>query len=95
MEENNGDQKQATKGRVRPDLETEEGNFGRESPGGSGQTVQVLKPEDLPRPTYWPAVLAMGMIFILWGLISAIPITFVGVALFILALAGWIREMLS
>jgi hypothetical protein len=37
----------------------------------------------------------MGMIFILWGLISAIPITFVGVALFILALAGWIREMLS
>lgn len=67
---------------------------GQESAGGSGADAQVLKPEELPRPTFWPAVMALAVTFFLWGFVSAIPITFVGAGLFILALTGWIREML-
>ena len=42
------------------------------------------------QPTYWPVVLAGGIIFLLWGLITTPIISLVGLGLFILALAGWI-----
>jgi len=54
---------------------------------------EQLPPETLPRPTYFPAGLAMGTTFIFWGLISSIVVFLVGVALFIAALAGWITEI--
>ena len=54
---------------------------------------EPLPPETLPRPTYFPAGLAMGTTFIFWGLISSIVVLLVGVALFIAALAGWITEI--
>jgi hypothetical protein len=52
-----------------------------------------LEHEHLPRPTYFPAGLAMGVTFIFWGLITSWVILAVGVALFIAALAGWITEI--
>ena len=54
---------------------------------------EPLPHEHLPRPTYFPAGLAMGTTFIFWGLITSVVIFFVGVGLFIAALAGWITEM--
>jgi hypothetical protein len=54
---------------------------------------EPLPPETLPRPTYFPAGLAMGTTFIFWGLISSIVVLLVGVSLFIAALAGWITEI--
>lgn len=54
---------------------------------------EPLPPEILPRPTYFPAGMAMGTTFIFWGLISSIVVLLVGVALFIAALAGWITEI--
>lgn len=50
-------------------------------------------PHTLPRPTYWPAVFALGSILILWGLITTLAITAVGSLLFLGALAGWIGEL--
>ncbi len=47
----------------------------------------------LPRPTYFPAGLAMGTTFIFWGLITSLVIFLVGIGLFIAALAGWITEL--
>jgi hypothetical protein len=54
---------------------------------------EPLPPEQLPRPTYFPAGLAMGTTFIFWGLITSSVVFLVGAGLFIAALAGWIVEI--
>jgi hypothetical protein len=54
---------------------------------------EPLPHEHLPRPTYFPAGMAMGTTFIFWGLITSVVIFFVGIGLFIAALAGWITEL--
>lgn len=58
-------------------------------------------PENLPRPGYWPAIMALGITFMLWGLavgfnevVSTILILFfIGLVLFVVALAGWIGDL--
>jgi hypothetical protein len=58
-------------------------------------------PERLPKPGYWPAIMAMGVTFMLWGMavgfnevVSTIIILFfVGLSLFIVALIGWIGDL--
>lgn len=52
-----------------------------------------LPDERLPRPTYFPAGLAMGTALIFWGLITGLVVLFAGIGLFIAALAGWISEI--
>lgn len=52
-----------------------------------------LPHEHLPRPTYFPAGLAMGTTLIFWGLITSLVIFLAGIGLFVAALAGWITEM--
>ena len=54
---------------------------------------QVLPTEPLPRPTYFPARLAMGVAFLFWGLITVWVVWLVGVVLFIATLAGRITEI--
>lgn len=51
------------------------------------------KPEHIPRPTYWPATLALGLTFAAWGLVTTPWISLVGLLLFGIALAGWIGEL--
>ena len=53
-----------------------------------------LPPAKLPRPTYWPATMALGIAFIFWGLVTTYIISGAGFVLFIVALAGWIGELL-
>ena len=66
---------------------------------GHGHEVELRpgwnrpKPEHVPHPTYWPAVLALGITFLVWGLITTYLISAVGLVLFALALGGWIWEM--
>jgi hypothetical protein len=52
-----------------------------------------LPHERLPRPTYFPAGLAMGTTFIFWGLITSWVVFLVGLGLFAAALAGWLTEI--
>lgn len=47
-------------------------------------------PKTLARPTYWPAMLALGMTLALLGPVTSLAITVVGVGLAIAALIGWI-----
>ena len=54
---------------------------------------EPLPPESLPRPTFFPAGLAMGTTFIFWGLITSWVVFLVGVGLFVAALAGWVAEI--
>lgn len=51
------------------------------------------KPKTLPRPTYWPVVMALGIIFIAWGVVTTWIIASVGAVLFVISLAGWIGEI--
>ncbi len=55
---------------------------------------EPLPHKRLPRPTYFPAGLAMGTTFIFWGFITSWVISVVGVGLFTASLVGWIREIL-
>ncbi|MEY2496569.1 MAG: hypothetical protein QOD12_125 [Verrucomicrobiota bacterium] len=54
---------------------------------------EQLPAEHLPRPTYFPAGLAMGIAFLFWGLITSWVVLVVGLSLFITSLAGWISEI--
>jgi uncharacterized membrane protein HdeD (DUF308 family) len=59
------------------------------------------KPEVLPKPGYWPFLLALGIAFILWGLAvgfnevfsTIIIVSGLGLILLIVALAGWIGDL--
>jgi hypothetical protein len=51
------------------------------------------RPETLPEPGIWPAALAMGITLVVWGLVTSLIITGVGILLFALTLAGWIRDI--
>ena len=55
----------------------------------------TARPQTLLKPTYWPAVMAMGITMILWGIITTVIITAVGLVLFILAAIGWIKDLLG
>jgi hypothetical protein len=50
-------------------------------------------PEVMPRPTYWPAVTALGVVFLFWGVVTTFIVSAVGLALLVLALGGWIAEL--
>ncbi len=50
-------------------------------------------PEHLPRPTYWPAMLALAMNLALLGPVTQMAVTGVGIVLGAVALIGWIGEM--
>ncbi len=53
----------------------------------------VSRPEKLPEPSIWPATLALSITFLVWGLVTSLIITGVGLGLFAVALAGWIRDL--
>jgi hypothetical protein len=53
----------------------------------------VPKPEKLPEPSIWPAALALGITFLVWGMVTTLLITGVGAAVFAVAIAGWIRDI--
>jgi hypothetical protein len=52
------------------------------------------QPEEIPRGTYMPFLLAVSVLFMGWGLISYWMISVAGIIGFFIALTGWIKEML-
>ncbi|HUZ08280.1 MAG TPA: hypothetical protein VMV89_12440 [Candidatus Paceibacterota bacterium] len=53
----------------------------------------VLPPEKSPEPGVWPVTLALAITLLVWGLVTSLIITGVGLALFAVAMAGWIRDV--
>jgi hypothetical protein len=53
----------------------------------------VPQPETLPEPSYWPFVLAVGIILTFWGVVTSFVISLVGIVVIAAALAGWIGEL--
>ena len=54
---------------------------------------EKAQPETLPKPTYRPFFLAMGLTFFFWGLLTTWIILSAGLLIFIIALIGWINEL--
>lgn len=52
-----------------------------------------LPPGHLPAPTFWPAGLALGMTFLVWGLITSWVVILAGAIVFGGSLVGWIVEI--
>jgi hypothetical protein len=50
-------------------------------------------PERVPKPTYQPAVMSLGITFILFGLVSSYAFCAAGGGLFALSLMNWIGEL--
>jgi hypothetical protein len=48
----------------------------------------------LPAPTVWPCAAAAGITLIALGLVTTLAFSVVGAAVFALALAGWLGELL-
>jgi hypothetical protein len=58
-----------------------------------GDDWNVPRPERIPRPTSWPAAMALGITLFAWGLITSPVVLGLGLTLFLLSLGGWIGEM--
>jgi hypothetical protein len=53
--------------------------------------MESAVPEVLPEPTYWPFYLAMGIMFLAWGLLTMWEFSLLGLILMIISLVGWIN----
>ncbi|HEY9001279.1 MAG TPA: hypothetical protein VIM89_07990 [Mucilaginibacter sp.] len=51
----------------------------------------AASPHSLPKPTYWPFFLALGMTFIFWGLLTTWVILLAGFLVLATSLYGWIN----
>jgi hypothetical protein len=47
----------------------------------------------IPEPTYMPLVLALGVVCMLWGIVTTYLISLVGLGLFVIGISGWIGEL--
>ncbi len=62
------------------------------APGGPAGWNEP-RPADLPAPSFWPAVLAAGVCFALWGVLTSPWLIVFGLAGAVTAAVGWIREL--
>ncbi len=49
---------------------------------------------EMPRPTAWPLVVAVGLAFALAGLALSYAMLLVGAAILLVGLVGWIAQLL-
>ena len=60
---------------------------------GSRPGWTVPHPDELPKPTFWPAGLAFAVTLLFWGLVTSPIITAVGALVFTVSLSGWIGDI--
>jgi hypothetical protein len=46
----------------------------------------------LPDPSYLPPVMALGITFIITGIVIGLPVVIVGAIIFLITLVRWIRQ---
>jgi hypothetical protein len=63
-------------------------------PSSDRQDRAGLESVEVPQPTAWPIVLALGITLLGAGLVTNLTLSIVGAALFAFALGGWIGQLL-
>jgi hypothetical protein len=61
--------------------------------GVPGEEWIVPQGVHIPEPTYMPVFMAIGMVCLLWGIVTTPLISLVGAALFVISIVGWIGEL--
>jgi hypothetical protein len=51
-------------------------------------------PEELPPLTFWPLFLAVGVVFLFWGILTSLLISATGLVISGISLFGWIADMI-
>ncbi|MFZ0561945.1 MAG: hypothetical protein WBD45_22715 [Terriglobales bacterium] len=63
------------------------------STAGIDDSWSEPRPQNIPRPTYSPAVLALAIVCLLWGIVTTYLISLLGVILFAVGLGTWIVDL--
>jgi len=70
------------------------GNNGpKGTPDDEARDWQIAQPETLPKPTVWPAVLALGACLLAAGVVTSWIVSLAGFIFFAAAGGGWIAAM--
>jgi len=51
--------------------------------------------QELPKPTIWPAALALGLVSAAFGMITVGIFFYAGVILVVIAITGWMRALIG
>ena len=51
--------------------------------------------EEMPKPTIWPAALAVGLVAAAFGMLTVGIFFYVGVGLIVIAVVGWMRDLIE
>jgi hypothetical protein len=70
-------------------MDTDEKPFNGKDP--LPEEVQA-QPHEIPPGTYWPVVLAFGLMFLFLGLLTSWIVSVIGAVCMMVAFAGWIED---
>ncbi|HVB81493.1 MAG TPA: hypothetical protein VNE82_16295 [Candidatus Binataceae bacterium] len=62
--------------------------------GGEPGEWSTPLPEKIPSPTYAPAFLALGITFLLFGIVSSYVFSAAGFVLMVVSISKWVGELL-
>jgi hypothetical protein len=48
---------------------------------------------ELPVPSQWPAILALGVMLLMFGVVTSYVFSAVGAVLMVWSIAGWVEEL--
>ncbi len=67
-----------------------------QAPQSAGAAVdsRPSQEEEMPQPTYWPMVLALGLAAVCFGLITVGIFFYAGLLTVVIAVVGWVRELM-
>lgn len=58
------------------------------------RATEIIPTIELPAPTAWPLILALGLTLLFAGLVTTVPVAVLGAALSLAGAVGWFREVL-
>jgi len=67
---------------------------GSQAPGGDPEKWATPLPEKTPPSTYAPVFLALGITFLLFGVVSMYVFSWAGLVLIIWSVSKWVGELL-
>jgi hypothetical protein len=71
----------------------EMGDTGQPGTAQAGGGWNLPQPDTVPRPTYWPAVLAFGCSLVGFGVLTSYLFSALGALISVIAVLKWIREI--